>query len=188
MPTVNPAPVCTNGVSSKVMWEVKYEIRLTSGAVLSGVLPTKIARVFTGVYCPSPTPTPTPTPTPDVERPVIVAGSGVVEKSTVKFEESFTFTFRVTDNTEVYSAGGIVYRPDQWPVKEVDGGVLISGNSQDGTWRVTIHIPRVVNKSGIENNPIGTYSVYAKARDLVNNVTRLDGNYYVYIGTISVSE
>ena len=53
VPTVNPAPVCTNGVSSKVMWEVKYEIRLTSGATLSGVLPTKIARVFTGVYCPS---------------------------------------------------------------------------------------------------------------------------------------
>ena len=53
MPTVNPAPVCTNGVSSKVMWEVKYEIRLTSGAVLAGVLPTKVARVFTGVYCPS---------------------------------------------------------------------------------------------------------------------------------------
>jgi hypothetical protein len=53
MPTVNPAPVCTNGVSSKIMWEVKYEIRLTSGSILAGVLPTKVARVFTGVYCPS---------------------------------------------------------------------------------------------------------------------------------------
>jgi hypothetical protein len=53
MPTVNPAPVCTNGVSSKVMWEVKYLIRLTSGVELQGVLPTRIARVFTGAYCPT---------------------------------------------------------------------------------------------------------------------------------------
>jgi hypothetical protein len=127
-------------------------------------------------------------PSNDSQRPIIVAGSGVVEKASVVFGQSFTFTFRVTDNAEVFSTGGIVYRPDQWPVKEVDGGVLISGNYQDGTWRVTIDIPRTVNKGGIENNPIGTYSVYAKARDLANNVTRLeDGNYYVYIGTVSVT-
>jgi hypothetical protein len=53
MPTVNPAPVCTNGVSSKVMWEVKYLIKLTNGAELQGVLPSRIARVFTGAYCPA---------------------------------------------------------------------------------------------------------------------------------------
>ena len=53
MPTVNPAPVCTNGVSSKVMWEVKYLIRLTNGTELQGVLPSRIARVFTGAYCPT---------------------------------------------------------------------------------------------------------------------------------------
>ena len=53
MPTVNPAPVCTNGVSSKVMWEVKYLIRLTSGVELQGVLPTRIARVLTEKFCPT---------------------------------------------------------------------------------------------------------------------------------------
>jgi hypothetical protein len=52
IPLVNPAPVCTDGVSSKVMWEVKYMIRLKSGTEIFGVLPNKIARVFTGVYCP----------------------------------------------------------------------------------------------------------------------------------------
>jgi titin len=35
------------------MWEVKYLIRLTNGTELQGVLPSKIARVFTGVYCPT---------------------------------------------------------------------------------------------------------------------------------------
>jgi len=53
MPTVNPAPVCTNGVSSKVMWEIKYAIRLLNGTSIEGVLPTRIARVFTGAYCPA---------------------------------------------------------------------------------------------------------------------------------------
>jgi hypothetical protein len=53
LPTVNPAPVCTDGVSSKVMWEVKYLVRLTNGSEMLGVLPHKIARVFTGAYCPS---------------------------------------------------------------------------------------------------------------------------------------
>jgi hypothetical protein len=52
IPTINPAPVCTDGVSSKVMWEVKYMIRLRSGSEIFGVLPSKIARVLTGVYCP----------------------------------------------------------------------------------------------------------------------------------------
>ena len=53
MPTVNPAPVCTNGVSSKVMWEVKYLIHLTNGTEIQGVLPSRVARVFTGAYCPT---------------------------------------------------------------------------------------------------------------------------------------
>ncbi len=52
MPTVNPAPICTDGVSSKVYWEVKYLIHLTNGLELIGVLPNRIARVFTGAYCP----------------------------------------------------------------------------------------------------------------------------------------
>jgi hypothetical protein len=52
LPTVNPAPVCTNGVSTKVMWEVKYLIHLFNGSETLGVLPHRIARVFTGIYCP----------------------------------------------------------------------------------------------------------------------------------------
>ena len=124
----------------------------------------------------------------DTQLPIIVSGSGVVEKSSVKFSESFTFTFRATDNAGITSAGGIVYRSDQWPVSEVSGGVLISGNSLDGIWRVTISIPSTVNKGGIENNSIGTYSVYAKASDASANAARgADGGYYTYIGTITVS-
>ncbi len=46
LPAVNPAPVCTDGVSSSVMWEVKYLVHLKSGAEFQGVLPTKIARVL----------------------------------------------------------------------------------------------------------------------------------------------
>ena len=53
MPLVNPAPICTDGVSSKVLWEVKYSIRLNDGSESFGVLPTKLARIFTGAYCPS---------------------------------------------------------------------------------------------------------------------------------------
>jgi hypothetical protein len=52
IPTVNPAPVCTDGVSSKIMWEIKYMLRLKNGTEIFGVLPSKIARVFTGAYCP----------------------------------------------------------------------------------------------------------------------------------------
>jgi hypothetical protein len=52
IPLVNPAPVCTNSVSSKVYWEIKYLIQLKNGSEIFGVLPHKIARVFTGQYCP----------------------------------------------------------------------------------------------------------------------------------------
>ena len=128
-------------------------------------------------------------PTPDTERPVIVAGSGVVEKSTVTFTEIFTFTFRATDNVGVAGAGGIIYRPDNYPVGEIDSGRLISGSSQDGVWRVSISVPRRANPGGVEqDNPLGTYSVYAKASDSSGNAMRLsNGNYYIYIGTVSVT-
>ena len=117
-----------------------------------------------------------------------MAGSGVVEKSSVKFEESFTFTLRATDNVGIASVGGIVYRPDQWPVAQLTGGVLISGNSRDGTYRVAISIPKTVNKGGIENNPLGTYEVWAHVTDTSGNAMRMsDGNYYIYIGTVSVT-
>jgi len=106
----------------------------------------------------------------------------------VKFEESFTFTLRATDNVGIDGVGGIVYRPDQWPVAELSGGVLISGNSLDGTYRVTISIPKTVNKGGIENNPVGTYAVWGNARDASGNAMRMpDGVYYIYLGTIEVT-
>ena len=116
-----------------------------------------------------------------------MAGSGVVEKSSVKFEESFTFTLRATDNVGIASVGGIVYRPDQWPVAQMTGGVLISGNSRDGTYRVAISIPKTVNKGGIENNPLGTYEVWANVQDSATNSSYVGGSYYIYIGTIEVT-
>jgi hypothetical protein len=54
MPTVNPAPICKDGVSSKVYWEVKYLIKLKNSQEIFGVLPSRIARVLTGAYCPKP--------------------------------------------------------------------------------------------------------------------------------------
>lgn len=111
-----------------------------------------------------------------------------MEKTSTGFAQSFTFTFRATDNVGIDNAGGIVYRPDGWPVAEIDGGRLVSGNVKDGIWRVSISIPSTVNKGGIENNPPGTYLIYGKTSDTSGNAMRLpDGNYYQYIGTISVT-
>jgi len=123
---------------------------------------------------------------PDTTRPVVVAGSGVVEKASVKFGESFTFTFRATDNIGVVSAHGIIYRPDSYPVIEGGNSPRISGSATDGIYRVTIAIPATVNNGGIQNNPTGTYKVYANVQDAASN-SSYDGGYYIYIGTIEVT-
>ena len=126
-------------------------------------------------------------PTADTERPVIVAGSGVVEKVSVKFGENFTFTFRATDNIGISSANAIIYRPDSFPVVEGGNSSRISGTSTDGVYRVTIAIPATVNNGGIQNNPIGTYKVYANVQDSASNSSYVGGSYYIYIGTIELT-
>jgi hypothetical protein len=130
---------------------------------------------------------PVSAPTPDIERPVIVAGSGVIEKASVKFGENFTFTFRATDNVDINSAHGIIYRPDSFPVVEGGNSPRISGTITDGVYRVTIAIPATVNNGGSQNNPIGTYKVYANVQDSASNPSYVGGSYYIYIGTIEVT-
>jgi hypothetical protein len=126
-------------------------------------------------------------PTADTERPVIVAGSGVVEKASVKFGENFTITFRATDNVGIAGIQGIVYRPDSFPVFEGGNGPRISGSSTDGVYRSTLAIPATVNNGGIQNNPVGTYKVYANVQDSASNSSYVGGSYYIYIGTIEVT-
>ncbi len=133
------------------------------------------------------TPARTSEPTSDTERPVIVAGSGVVEKASVKFGENFTITFRATDNVGIAGIQGIVYRPDSFPVFEGGNGPRISGSSTDGVYRSTLAIPATVNNGGIQNNPIGTYKVYANVQDSASNSSFVGGSYYIYIGTIEVT-
>ena len=45
IPSVDPQPVCVNGVSSGIQWEVKYRITLKTGAEIFGVLSDKIERI-----------------------------------------------------------------------------------------------------------------------------------------------
>ena len=104
----------------------------------------------------------------------------------MKFGENFTFTFRATDNVGISNAHGIVYRPDSFPVVEGGNSPRISGTVTDGVYRVTIAIPATVNNGGTQNNPTGTYKVYATVQDAATNAS-YDGGYYIYIGTIEVT-
>jgi hypothetical protein len=151
MPTVNPAPVCTNGVSSKVMWEVKYLIRLTNGTELQGVLPSRIARVFTGAYCPIP---------PDTAKPVVVDGSSeMVSGWSYYLGMTPVLSLIATDNVGV----------SRVTVSVIANGVLVSthlgslfsGPASNGIWRA--------NLSFTGSDFVGNWQLKAVAYDAAGN-------------------
>lgn len=153
MPTVNPAPVCTNGVSSKVMWEVKYLIRLTSGVELQGVLPARIARVLTGAYCPKPA---------DTINPYVMDGSSeMVSGWTYYLGMTPVLSLVAVDDVGVKSVSVSLYVNDT--LINTSQATLYSGSNTNGVWRATL------NFSG--SDYIGNWQIRATATDLSGNVS-----------------
>ena len=170
MPTVNPAPVCTNGVSSKVMWEVKYLIRLTSGVEIQGVLPSRIARVFTGKYCPTPI---------DTVVPIVVSGTGSINRTSGTAGSEFIVTFRATDDVGVNDISGIIRNANGEVVTVRGSNQRSSGTALDGIWTVTVTVPT--------GTPLGQYSIFGRAQDLGNNAGTPNLSSEVLIGAIQVT-
>jgi hypothetical protein len=113
------------------------------------------------------------TPTADTQNPVVVAGSGSIQQSTVTVGQSVTFTFRATDDIGVNSAGGIMYNGSQL-VSQGSGATRISGTATDGIWRMTLNIPAA--------NSAGTYTIQGFAQDAL---AKSSG--YVPVGSVVVT-
>jgi hypothetical protein len=114
----------------------------------------------------------TPPPLGDTQNPVVVAGSGSVQQSTVTVGQSVTFTFRATDDIGVNSAGGIMYNGSQL-VSQGSGATRISGTATDGIWQMTLNIPAA--------NSAGTYTIQGFAQDALAK-----GSGYVSVGSVVV--
>jgi hypothetical protein len=101
----------------------------------------------------------------DLQNPVIVADSGVASSSTPAPSESFTVTYRVTDDVGccgyhqawLYNAAGT-------SLSQVTPA-LVSGTATDGTFRASFTMPA--------NAASGTYTVKAQATDLTGKYTHL---------------
>ena len=101
----------------------------------------------------------------DLQNPVIVPDSGVASSSTPAPSESFTVTYRLTD--DVGCCGyhqAWLYNPAGASLSQVTP-VLVSGTATDGTYRASFTMPASAAS--------GTYTVKAQATDLTGKYTHL---------------
>ena len=118
-------------------------------------------------------------PPPDTAKPVVVDGSGTINKSSGTAESQFIVTFRATDDVGVNDISGII-RNAQGEVVTVRGSnQRSSGTALDGIWTVTVTVPT--------GTPLGQYSIFGRAQDLGNNAGTPNSSSEILIGTIQIT-
>jgi hypothetical protein len=89
VPSVEPHPTCTGGVSSGITWEVKYRITLKTGKEIFGVSTEKIDRIR------------------DCASPTLVSGSFTIDGkvlaagTTVTASQGSTIRAKISDDTRI---------------------------------------------------------------------------------------
>jgi hypothetical protein len=117
----------------------------------------------------------------DSQNPVVVAGSGVIQQSTVKAGQPITLTFRATDDIGVTSAITRIVNTANNVVASM-AATRVSGNAVDGTYTATLTVPI--------GYPAETYRVIAAAFDATQKSsvgTDSAFSAFVVIGTVVVT-